>query len=165
MLIILLQFHLFLVFCKQYRNGVFQARRFQEFWWHCCAASVYNVDLYQNEDLWWNMGFKGWIINCQNARDNERNSPWGFPRGLVVKNPPTNAGGFNPWCRKISHASEKLNPCTNYWACALEPVHHNKSNHCSEKPARCNLEEPLFATTRKEPEQWGPSTAKIKYSF
>ena len=42
------------------------------------------------------MGFKGLIINCQNARDNERNSPLGFPRGLVVKNPHANAGGFNP---------------------------------------------------------------------
>ena len=64
------------------------------------------------------MGFKGLIINCQNARDNERNSPLGFPHGLVVKNLPANAGGFNPGFRKISHASEQLSPCT----AIIEPV-------------------------------------------
>ena len=38
---------------------------------------------------------------------------WGFPGGTVVKNPPANAGGrgFEPWPRKIPHASEQLRPC------------------------------------------------------
>ena len=28
----------------------------------------------------------------------------------------------------------------NYWACALEPVLHNKRSHRNEKPAHCNKE-------------------------
>ena len=32
----------------------------------------------------------------------------GFPGGLVVKNPPANAEGFDPWSRKIPHAAGKL---------------------------------------------------------
>ena len=30
---------------------------------------------------------------------------WGFPGGLVVKNPPANVGdsGFDPWSGKIPH--------------------------------------------------------------
>ena len=39
----------------------------------------------------------------------------GFPGGAVVnKNPPANAGGhgFEPWSRKIQHATEQLSPCT-----------------------------------------------------
>ena len=38
------------------------------------------------------MGFKGLMINCQNARDNERNCLLGFPGSSVVKNPPAYAG-------------------------------------------------------------------------
>ena len=36
-----------------------------------------------------------------------------FPGGAVVKNLPANAGdnGFEPWSRKIPHATEQLRPC------------------------------------------------------
>ena len=39
---------------------------------------------------------------------------WDFPGGTVVENLPANAGGhrFNPWSRKIPHATEELSPCT-----------------------------------------------------
>ena len=45
----------------------------------------------------------------------------GFPGGSVVKNLPANAGiehKFNPWSRKIPHATEQLNLC----AATIEPV-------------------------------------------
>ena len=42
-----------------------------------------------------------------------------FPGGLVVENPPANAGdGFDPWSRKIPYAVEQLSPC----AITIEPV-------------------------------------------
>ena len=36
-----------------------------------------------------------------------------FPGGIVVKNPPASAGGyeFDPWPRKIPRAAEQLSPC------------------------------------------------------
>ena len=51
----------------------------------------------------------------------------GFPGGLVVKNPSSNAGdtGWIPgWGIKIPYATGQLSP-HNYWACALEPALHN----------------------------------------
>ena len=49
--------------------------------------------------------------------------------------------------------------CHSYWACALKPGNHNywspyacnKRSHCNEKPAHCNEEYPLLATTRESP--------------
>ena len=39
--------------------------------------------------------------------------PRGFPGGAMVKNPPASAGdmSFEPWSRKIPHATEQLSPC------------------------------------------------------
>ena len=66
--------------------------------------------------------------------------------------------------------------CHNYWACALalelqlrslyvlEPVFLNKRNHCNEKPAHCNREQPpLTKTIEKPAQQRRPSTVKNKY--
>ena len=39
----------------------------------------------------------------------------------------------------------------NYWACALEPVLHNKRSHRNEKPAHHNEEQPPLAATRESP--------------
>ena len=38
----------------------------------------------------------------------------GFPGGLVVKNPPVNAGdkGLDPWSRIIPQAEQQLSLCT-----------------------------------------------------
>ena len=43
-------------------------------------------------------------LNPKESRD--------FPGGAVVKNPPANAAGhgFDPWSRKIPHATEQLSP-------------------------------------------------------
>ena len=74
---------------------------------------------------------------------------WGFPGGLVVKNPLANAEdiyGFNAWSRKIPCAVGQLSPwaiatepvCSNYWSPhTLEP-HCNYSAHILQllKPAR-----------------------------
>ena len=41
-----------------------------------------------------------------------KRSPWDFPGGVVVKNPPANAGdtGSSPGPGKIPHATEQLSP-------------------------------------------------------
>ena len=54
-----------------------------------------------------------------------------FPGGLVVKNPPCNAGGVGLILgggTKIPHAAGQLSPCT--------PT--TKSKHCNEDPECCN---------------------------
>ena len=84
----------------------------------------------------------------------------------MVKDPPANAGDtrFKPWSRKIPRDMEQLiSPCTPTTKPALqsepqllkpahlEPVLHNKRSCRNEKPAQCNEEWPLLATTRENP--------------
>ena len=78
-----------------------------------------------------------------------------FPGGSVVKNPPANAG--NTW--SVSDLGRSLVPQAtkpvhhNYWACTLqlgscnywslltlEPVLHNKKNHCMSEVRALQLE-------------------------
>ena len=60
--------------------------------------------------------------------------------------------GFEPWSGRIPHATEQL----GLWAtitepARLEPVPRNKRGHDSERPAHCDEEWPLPATTRESP--------------
>ena len=66
-----------------------------------------------------------------------------FPVGTVDKNPPANEGHteFDPWFRKIPHATGQLSPCTaTIEPLCLEPVLCNKRSHRHEKPTRHNEE-------------------------
>ena len=56
---------------------------------------------------------------------------------------------FDPWSRKIPHATEQLSPCTKTKPVCLEPVLCNNRSHCNEKPVHCNEECPPLATTRE----------------
>ena len=64
-----------------------------------------------------------------------------FLSGTVGKNPPGNAGdtGYDPWSRKIPHATEQLIPCAATTetpgprACAL-----HKRSRGNERPVLCN---------------------------
>ena len=91
-----------------------------------------------------------------------------FPSGLVVKNPPFNAGdtGSIPgWGIKISHATGQLNPCAttreamcyNYRACTL----WSPCTTTREKPA-CHNEEPARCSERSRMPQLKPNAAKNK---
>ena len=65
-------------------------------------------------------------------------SPWDFPGGPGLKNPPSNAGdtGLKPgWGPKISHASGELHPvCCNISPCTLEPMlRKDRSPHAPKK--------------------------------
>ena len=72
---------------------------------------------------------------------------WDFPGVPVVR-----GHDFNPWSRKIPHASELPSPCApNYWACALEPMFCNKRSHCSEKPMPHKYMVAPPAPTRESP--------------
>ena len=72
-----------------------------------------------------------------------------FPGGPVVNRPPAQCRGprFDPWSKKIPHAVGQLTlyttatdpVCHDYGSLrTLEPVLHNKTSHCNEKPAHCN---------------------------
>ena len=65
----------------------------------------------------------------------------------LVREDPTFRGATKPVCH--SYWACTLEPTShNYWAHVpqllklrrLEPMQHNKRNHCNEKPARCNKE-------------------------
>ena len=65
-----------------------------------------------------------------------------FPGGVVVKNPPPNAG---TQVRSLDREDPTCCGATkpmhhNYSACALEPVLRNKKSHRNEKPAHRNEE-------------------------
>ena len=64
-----------------------------------------------------------------------------FPGGLVLKNPPANAGKFQSllWEDSTCHGATKL-VGHNCWARTLELVLHNKRSHHNEKSAHCNKE-------------------------
>ena len=72
----------------------------------------------------------------------------------------------DPICRRATgHMHHSYWACTlepvshNYWACepqllkptGLEPMLCNKRSHCSEKPTRCNKEQPMLNATRESP--------------
>ena len=78
----------------------------------------------------------------------------GFPGDPVVETPRANAGdtGLTPGLGRFhmlqnsyAHAPQLLKP--EY----LEPVLCNKRNHCREKPAHLNEEQPQLDTTRESP--------------
>ena len=49
--------------------------------------------------------------------------------------------GFEPWSRKIPHATEQLSLCaTTTEPTCLEPELRNKKSHRNEKPVHCNEE-------------------------
>ena len=52
--------------------------------------------------------------------ETKEQSKWNFPGGVVVKNPPANAGdtGSSPGLGRLPHAVEQLSPC----ATTTEPV-------------------------------------------
>ena len=70
--------------------------------------------------------------------------------------------GFEPWSRKIPHATEQLSPCITttglvLWSLRatllrpthLEPMLRNGRSHRSEKPVHCSGEWPPLAATRE----------------
>ena len=63
----------------------------------------------------------------------------GFPGGLVVKNPPANAGdmGLIPVQEDATCCGVTKSLRHKYWACALEPGSHKRS-HDNEKPTHHN---------------------------
>ena len=64
-----------------------------------------------------------------------------FPGCPVVKSLPDNAGDkFNPWSRKIPHATEQLGP-----------MHHNKRTHRNGSPGTATREQPLLTATSEKP--------------
>ena len=79
-----------------------------------------------------------------NAWTQKHSDLGGFPGGTVVKNPPANAGDTDsspgPGRSPCTTITEPV--CHNYWACALEPVLHNRRRHRNEKPAHRN-EDPM----------------------
>ena len=91
----------------------------------------------------------------------------GFPCSSVVKNPPANAGdlGSIPDTRG-SHVHQNLTkPVShNYWACALEPVLHDKSSQHNEKRVHHNQRVvPHSLQLKKSPHSnEDPCTAKNK---
>ena len=106
----------------------------------------------------------------------------GFPGGSVVKNLPAKARqhGFDPWSRKIPHASGKLSllsPRSRAWGLQWLSPHAKTTELCTPWiPCSKTKEVPLMrspsTTTREQPpllmqikekptHQWRPSTAKI----
>ena len=87
-----------------------------------------------------------------------------FPSGLVVKNPPVNAGtGVGSLVREDPICCEAPKPvCRNYWAHALEPVlhnaHHNLEAHTLQLESRHSL--PQLGKARAE--QWRTGRVKNK---
>ena len=67
---------------------------------------------------WWENGF-GTSKGRKAIHMEMKKCLVGFPRGSLVKNLPAN--GFNPWSRKIPHATQQRLVHHNYWACAMEP--------------------------------------------
>ena len=60
--------------------------------------------------------------------------------------------GFEPWSRKIPHATEQLGPwATTTEPACLEPVLRNKRGRDSERPAHHDEEWPPLASTRESP--------------
>ena len=68
----------------------------------------------------------------------KKNTLLGFPGGSVDKKPPASEGdtGLIPGPGRSQVAMEQLSLCTT----TIEPVLHNKRNHCNEKPAHCREE-------------------------
>ena len=66
----------------------------------------------------------------------------GFPGGPVQESSLQCKGHwFNPWSRKIPHAAEQLSPqAPSTEPTHLEPMLHNKRNHCNGKPVHHNKE-------------------------
>ena len=78
----------------------------------------------------------------------------GFPGGPVVKNLPARGNGFDPWSRKIPHASEQL----SLRATTTEPVHLEtvpRAEEPSQEGRAPQLEKACLQQQR-------PSTAKNK---
>ena len=83
--------------------------------------------------------------------------------------------GFNPWSGKILHAAKQLTPCgpqlltptlepESHNHQGLEPVLHNKRNHCSEKAVRTAMKSSIKYLPQLEKactQQWKPNVAKI----
>ena len=60
--------------------------------------------------------------------------------------------GFEPWSGRIPHAAEQLDPwATTTEPARLEPVLRNERGRDSERPAHCDEEWPLFASTGESP--------------
>ena len=87
-----------------------------------------------------------------------------FPSGLVVKNPPVNAGtgvGSLVWEDPI--CCEALQPmCHNYWAHALEPVLHNAHHNLEAHTLQLESKPSLPQLGKACAEQWRTSTVKNK---
>ena len=88
------------------------------------------------------------------VEDKEKCKTLGFPESSEVKNLPANAGDkFDPWSRKIPHASGQLSLCaTTTEPPHLEPEIRNKRSHCNEGSTHCN-QRVAPAHSNKDPEQ------------
>ena len=88
------------------------------------------------------------------VEDKEKCKTLDFPESSEVKNLPANAGDkFDPWSRKIPHASGQLSLCaTTTEPPHLEPVLRNKRSHCNEGSTHCN-QRVAPAHSNKDPEQ------------
>ena len=71
---------------------------------------------------------------------------------------PIYRGATKPVCHNYSAHVPQLPKPTH-----LEPMLRNKRSHCNEKPAHCNEEQPLLATTKRKPacSNEGPTQPKI----
>ena len=82
-------------------------------------------------------------------------------------------GTFDPWSRKIPHATEQLSLCAKYWpvwerlgATTAEPRLCNKRSHCREKPVitmKSNPQSPQLE--RAQIQQWRLSAAWNKLNI
>ena len=67
--------------------------------------------------------------------------PWGHSEWRTHR--------FDPWSKKIPHATEQLSPRTTTTESeCLESVLSDRKSPCKEKPTHHNQEEPLLAATR-----------------
>ena len=87
--------------------------------------------------------------------------PW-FPLWLkIVKNPPANSGRqFNPWCRKIPHATEQLSLCATILSlCSraqepqlLKPAHPRACNLKQEQKLQWEARTPQLESNPHSPQ-------------
>ena len=99
---------------------------------HCLWEPQPSAVKAQNLNRWTAREFPVlYFLNMSSKKNlNESN----FPGGSVVKNLLANSGNvFNPWSRKISHATGQLSPCT----ITTDPVLCNQRSQHTETKCTC----------------------------
>ena len=97
--------------------------------------------------------------------------PRDFPAGPVMKTANDRGHKFNPWSRKMPHASEQLSPCAmtaepqccNYWSLnAYSPCSPRKATAVRSQCHSMKSNPCLLQLEKAGKPQWRPSTTKIK---